>query len=137
MITCLNPETLNKFRALAIKSVDQIEVGKTYYSNAYPESFTVTAILSKNDYYRLRDMSNHVKDEDIPNRWLEYDNSWGGKSYLSVRDRNIGASYNPWLIFDNENLAKAANEMIRLIDEKDEGPELDEGFEHYEHEVKE
>jgi hypothetical protein len=91
-------ELFQSFRAKAITSLDQLEIGKTYYSNTYPRSFTLKEFF-----------------KDDLDTWLVTED--GGKS--SSSDRNIGTSYNPWLIFENEEDANACREQLVITHERD------------------
>ena len=79
-------ELFDSFRAKAITDPSQLERGKTYYSNTYPDKFTLFE-LSQDDL-----------------GWWMHDE---GTGKWSCHDRNIGSSYNPWLLFENEEDAKA------------------------------
>lgn len=51
-------------------------------------------------------------DEEI--RWIIYETVDGTRSHMSVRDHNIGAHYNPWLLFENPEDATAYYEQINV-----------------------
>tara|TARA_Y100001951_G_C11281519_1_gene265700 strand:+ start:1076 stop:1405 length:330 start_codon:yes stop_codon:yes gene_type:complete len=100
-------EIFAAFKALSIKSVDQIKLGKTYYGNHIRE-FKALGILTEKGYYKS--LHRVVIDADDTNPFciITDDNS------VFLRDNNIGASYNPWLIFENKALAKACKEMLKV-----------------------
>lgn len=85
------------FRKLAV--TDTLIVGETYYSNSYPEQFTVKRLLTNTEHYKKCGLVwTHQNGDEIG--WFEIEN---GRSY-SLRDCNINASYNPWLIFKTQTL---------------------------------
>jgi hypothetical protein len=97
-----NEDIFAKFRALAITDVNQLEIGKTYYSNSESFPITVEAILTWNE---LRKRNGHERifdasPEDNELGWIVY----GPEEYdrMSLRDHNVGDSYNPWLLFADE-----------------------------------
>lgn len=103
MALSFNVDVFAKFKALAISKPEQIEIGTTYYSNGHPAMFTVVRILTEAEYDAVVGITSRTSTDPTP-RWIEYQsyNSFDGKpypSYISLLDRNIGASYNPWLIF--------------------------------------
>lgn len=87
------------FKALSIKEESEIEIGRTYYTNSYPASFTVIGFETRaeND---IRHGFPKREYENDKNEWMVTGpNEWNTKS---MSDLNIGASYNPWLMFANE-----------------------------------
>jgi len=111
-LICLTPDVFENFRSVAITDPTKLEVGKTYYSNMYPEVFTIEELQTENEHNKDRGLALKEEDSDEP-RWIKYDHRNGyGPSYISTRDRNMGAKYNCWLVFDDEHLAAAAKKMI-------------------------
>lgn len=86
--------TFQKFYAKAVKSVDEIVIGKTYYSNIGPHEFTVLSLENDADYHKSVGLVGGYDQIE----WIHYGGFWP----ISLRDRNIGAHYNPWMIFENE-----------------------------------
>lgn len=78
---------------------DTLIVGETYYSNSYPSEFTVKRLLTNGEKYKSIGL---VYDRGDVNElgWFETETG----SIFSLRDNNIGASYNPWLIFKSASL---------------------------------
>lgn len=138
MALSFNVDVFAKFKALAISKPEQIEIGTTYYSNGYPEMFTVVRILTDAEYDAVVGITSRTSTDPAP-RWIEYQsyNRFDGKpylSYISLLDRNIGASYNPWLIFAQPwDRADCVRELIvsRYTSEQDRKFEelLDQAFE--------
>lgn len=107
-----NQQLYTAFRALAVTNVNDLEVGKTYWSNGTDE-FTVEKLLTDKEqrieWLKLTEFDIGIDDsDDIDIRWIGTTNG----RWLSTQDNNIGESYNPWLIFDNEALATACREKL-------------------------
>ena len=89
---------VNVWREKAITEINQLEIGKTYYSNTEPKKFTVVEIISTREHYRRCNIESWKTKHDDLKRIVSRDPD----RTFSMSDRNIGASYNPWLVFDNE-----------------------------------
>ncbi len=94
------------FRPLAITEVSQLEVGKTYWSNIWEGPKVLWKVLSDREFDAHRGFISSHEDEGRASHWLIFEDGW----YQSTWDANIGASYNAWLIFDNEEVAKECRE---------------------------
>lgn len=91
---------LAEWRKRAITDLSQIVVGKTYYANIYPREFTVAAIISNLEAVkRFSPIPPNREDVDDPDA-LESVLTEDGQ-VLSIKDHNVGASYNPWLWFSS------------------------------------
>jgi len=100
----------NKFKKLAIGEETQLKIGEVYYTNSYPEKFVLNEIF------------HHDGDKD---KLIITDSG----DTLFLKDNNIGASYNPWLIFEKEEDSKACKEELVITYEYDEGyDDWDEGY---------
>jgi hypothetical protein len=87
-----------KHRALAITDVKDLVVGNTYYSNGCNlKSFTIKELLTNQQCYAL-DNSNYQDPNANEIGWILTEDG----NTFSLHDKNVGASYNPWLIFDTE-----------------------------------
>ena len=89
------------FRKKAVTDRSKLVIGKTYYTNlgmSRPAKFVVERVESE-----VWEKDNRV--------WWILDRE-GYKHFL--RDHNIGASYNPWLIFDNEEVAKECMSKLKV-----------------------
>jgi hypothetical protein len=87
-----------KHRAAAITDVKDLVVGNTYYSNSHSlNCFTIKALITNQQSYALIGSNYHGENYDEIGWILTED----GNSF-SLHDKNVGASYNPWLIFDTE-----------------------------------
>lgn len=110
-----NQETFAKFRALAITEVDKFIIGKTYYSNTYPDNFIFLGWEERNP--KLPDIEDNSYFGPHRNLLMRIQIKYiGGKDKTKLQncpDRNIGVSYNPWLIFDSkEILLQCKKELI-------------------------
>lgn len=110
-MACVYDEVVfGKFKDLSVKSADEFVVGQTYYTNCYPEEFTFMGLETKkqNDIRHSFDPRDYYDDSPT---WIVYGpNEW---DTMSLSDKNVGASYNPWLIFSNES------DAVRCRDELD------------------
>lgn len=99
---------VEKHRQKAITSAEQLVPGETYWSSFYKDSFTFIKLLTTRESYALDDLTS--SDESI--HWMLTLYAFKQEpSSESLRDNNIGASYNPWLIFKNEQ------DMLDYLDE--------------------
>lgn len=114
MACVYNEEIFQKFRELAVTDPSKIEVGKTYFSNSWPERFTVKRVATELEFtkeYSYYDPSSKY-DNAIP-RWFHYVNEYG-ETFNSLQDRNCGASYSPWLIFEDKETAERCREELQV-----------------------
>jgi hypothetical protein len=109
-------EIFAEFRAKAVTDIDGFVVGKTYYCNSYPSEFVFKRLLQKKESYARHGL---VNEECELFSFLTEDGS-----DFSLTDRNIGASYNPWLIFDNPAVAQECRDKLVIKMVKDEWDDL-------------
>ncbi len=93
-----------KYRALAITDENKFVEGKTYYSN-YAGEFIFVKISTDNTINAKAIISQNGDN-------------------LFCKDNNIGASYNPWLIFDNKETCEACNNEL-ITDDYDDYDDYD------------
>lgn len=102
-------EVFEKFRAIAVTDANQIEVGKTYYSNCRRGPITVLKILTDKESRIRKELPVDETTDDEKPRWILHGvDTWDTES---LWDNNIGASYNPWLLFEREE------DMLRCVEE--------------------
>lgn len=109
-------ELFEIFRKLAITDVDDFVIGNVFYR--YAEKFTLTHLETTAQYYLLCGLriGDLVETEFTELRWYRGITEEGYKIVGSLRDNNIGASYNPWLIFSNEDIyRKYTSEFIPTV----------------------
>jgi hypothetical protein len=112
MATIYNQETFQKFRALAVTKIEDIEFGKTYYTNTWPESFVAFGLLTSREHYENVGLEyTHSNGDKIA--WIVTDPT-DPNSAQSLADLNVTASYNPWLIFANEEDAIACRKELEV-----------------------
>ena len=119
-------EKFREFKKLSVQDVSELEIGQTYYSNTWPTEFTVRELLT---YGQLDDRLGH---ERHPNHdmiaWIVYGPE--KDDYCSLADRNVGNSYNPWMIFkDKETRDRCEREMPVTYDSSDDFWEYDDPWE--------
>lgn len=105
----------NKFRDLAITDASQLHVGQTYYTNSYPDQFTVIRLETDKRHRAGRGLSVSSSDDDTELRWVVVEDGIGSTRSMSLYDHNVGSSYNPWLIFDNCKLAQLCRDQLEVV----------------------
>lgn len=95
MSTHYDETVFQKFKALAISDPKQLVIGKTYYSNIHPTEFKI---------------------KSFSEMWIVDENSYE----FSLRDRNIGAHYNPWLIFETKETRDLCETELTVVIEMDD-----------------
>ena len=114
-------EVFEKYHALAISNPSQFVEGKTYYSNSYPEKFTFRGLQTNAEHYDSVGLVwKHAGGDEVEWVIAEYElfNNQPTTDSLSLSDRNIGAHYNPWLIFEDEAVMNACKEELEVTYEK-------------------
>jgi hypothetical protein len=81
-----NESIFQKYRALAITEQKDLVIGRTYYTNSWIKQFTLRGFTEVGGTPWFLHSEN-IGDEEQQN---------------SLHDKNIGASYNPWLVFADE-----------------------------------
>lgn len=118
-----DPSIFDLYKVKAIQKVEDLKIGETYYSVLDPEEFVLMELVTTKEMYRRLRINAYVFDNK-PNklRWMRVKLINGtserdADEYVSLEDRNIGSSYNPWLIFDNKEVAEEyrANIMPTLL----------------------
>ena len=130
-------EIYRRWRRQAITSADEIQVGEEYWSNSYPSHFRVLRKLTEHAHNIMIQMERYLETGNWNEDLLEFlDNSrpaWllvellqenerpsnQKTTVVSLRDRNVGASYNPWMIFPSQELAKACSQELQVTFEAD------------------
>lgn len=89
-----------KWREKAITKVEDLKLGETYYTNSPSSgsSFKITRFLTWQEHWRELNFSDWDK-ASTEIGWFQTDKG----DVWSLRDNNIGASYNPWLLFARES----------------------------------
>lgn len=93
------------FRKKAITDKSKLVVGNTYYIDNYGK-VKLLRFLTNNEEYALSHLT-YMGDEGDSIDWIEiehFDEYYKAVKTctISLKDNNIGASWSPWLIFDNE-----------------------------------
>ncbi len=118
MTVLYDKEMFKKFHALAVTKVEDLEIGKTYYSNTYPEEFVLKRIMTKEDVYIASGLdTNKLSQSDRENlTWILTETQESDFYKDSLIDKNFfhdgTRGYNPWLIFDNKAIMEACREML-------------------------
>lgn len=123
----------NTIRAMAITDINDIKIGGIYYSNYANSKIMVKDVITYREMLLREGRSiEMVSPTRLTNKWLvvvnlDYYDSEGlsramgamedwemekGEYFVSAHDNNIGASYNPWFIFDSkEALVRCVKEL--------------------------
>lgn len=109
-------EMFEVFRELAITDYNDLVVGQTYYTNTYPEKFVLKDLLTYNQSSMRNGHSKCIWSDPFKIGWILTED---GTTH-SLNDKNIGASYNPWLVFDNECLAILCRKLLKVDFVEDE-----------------
>lgn len=94
---------VDKYRALAITNVEELIVGNHYFGYGGKE-FTIVEIITYNESYARQGLVYEHKNGNELAYIVADDPHHFNAGYL--KDNNIGASYNPWLIFKDRETAK-------------------------------
>lgn len=118
MALIYNEDIFRKFKDLSIKSVDELVVGETVYSNFDPEKpMPILALIT--DYQNGLRMERPVSnDDDNDPRWVVTGRDKWDK--FSLHDYNVLASYNPWLLFKTQDLARQCAEELQVLYQYDD-----------------
>lgn len=109
-MACVYDENIfAKFKSMSIQSVDALVIGETYYTNSNPEKFTLRSLETGSQNSKRHGFTDRVHNEDEIG-WAVY--GPGEWDTMSLRDSNVGASYNPWLIFSREEDAIQCREEL-------------------------
>ena len=92
-----NWDIFNKYHELAVTKQEDLVIGQTYYTNTYPEQITIQKIY----------------ENDISIRADGIDEA-GKETHVYLHDFNVGASYNPWMLFADKQIAKQCEEELRV-----------------------
>lgn len=100
---------VNEWRAKAITKAEDFIQGEKYYAES--SEFIFVELVSEYDaYVQEQDLNdpdtinwlNRIKPSKEELSWFKGDYN-GALRIGSLHDNNIGASYNPWLMFDNRD----------------------------------
>lgn len=106
-----------KFRALAVTNFKDIKIGDVLYSNFRGSEAIVVGRFATNDD-ALSDVGNKRMNEDSVG-YINWFIDTNGKFY-SLNDNNVEASYNPWLLFRNEEDRDRCVEELKVSYNSDE-----------------
>lgn len=99
-----NQNIFNKYKAKSIKSLLEFVPGETYYSNIN-ETFIFNNLGFRHDGRWDARITKVVNARD---------------GWLCAGDLNIGASYNPWMVFKNKQDAEDCLKELRVSYEPDD-----------------
>jgi hypothetical protein len=106
---CYHQDYVNEWRAKAITKIEELIPGETYYKEVEkrPEGVVslpikIVRFLTTKESYQLSNTPTNLALDDEQLLWFECE--YCGKTrILSLHDNNVGASYNPWLMFKDPN----------------------------------
>lgn len=115
----------SNFKNFSVKTADELEIGKTYYTNSYPEKFVLRGLINDTMLEVSRASRNEKGNEYVASalNGVRMENpTWfiTDKFKLhSLHDLNVGASYNPWLIFGDKDMADACKKHMKITYDDD------------------
>lgn len=115
-----DPELFQSFRERAITKVEDLEIGKTYWSNWFNGPLILEGLMTDEEFRQFMNFTYSEVSDSTP-KWMKFTNGETG----SLNDHNIGNSYNPWLIFDNEETATECREQLEIDYDRDWVDDLD------------
>lgn len=103
---------LDKFRAVAVTSIEDIKVGQTYYSNN-GQTFTVLEVIDDAEHdRRVHNGKYGGREGSYWARTTEDSAMFVG--WASLADRNVEQSYNPWLLFESKEMAELCAYFLKI-----------------------
>lgn len=121
---------VDKWRAKAITTVEKLTSyphRHVFYSNNGSDAFTLVRLLTNAEHWKA-DNFPYTYDGDAPDEiaWMEIDSfsRFAPRSH-SLKDCNIGASYNPWLVFDNKEDRDAYEAELEITYTRDHWDDWD------------
>lgn len=109
-------DVFEKYKALSVQNASEIEVGMTLFSNSYPEEFTVLSIETQKQHDIRHEFELKENYKDGP-AWLGYgENKF---DQVSLSDRNVTSSYNPWMLFKDKETMITCREELTVSYEND------------------
>lgn len=103
---------VSKYRALAITNVEDIVEGGVYYGR-HGDEFTIVKLMTNAQYYAFRGLEWEYEHNANEIGWMLTNNDYISCS-ASLADNNIGASYNPWLIFKDKKTAMEYYDGLKI-----------------------
>ena len=88
-------KVFQSFRSRAITKATDLVVGKEYFSNIWPDRFVIKEITTDDTLHFPCVITTEGRE-------------------VFLGDMNVGESYNPWMIFDNEATAKECEEILKI-----------------------
>ena len=108
MTMIYDEEIFQKYRALAITDINDLVIGERYYTNDGYD-FTLLELISDKELYRRENFDDWFDRSDYLN-WIVPDKGYP----FSLKDHNVGASYNPWLVFDTKETCDQCKEELKI-----------------------
>lgn len=127
----LNPLTQQEYREKAITDPNDLVIGGTYYLNLEHKVIPIKLLELYTHKEHYNSIGLETNDESTDYRWakVEYINDSNGNPFISLFDSNVGACYNPWMMFENYYDALGAAQDIKIDWETDDWyPEFEEGY---------
>ena len=117
-----NHSICNEIANTAVANVEEIDIGKTYWSNynTLRDGFLVLGFASNEDMSKWGVLSIPRYGEERKNaRAIVVENN-GKRSVLFLNDYNIGAHYNPWFIFSTKEACDECMGRLEILVERNE-----------------
>ena len=102
----------------AITNVDDLVIGQTYFSNYNQEEFILLELITDAEHWKrwckIVEIPNDIERDDTKPAWFVAKKPDGEIVMQSLCDRNIGASYNPWMIFVSKEALEEYNKVQEI-----------------------
>jgi len=124
----------------ALSKIEEIEIGTTYFSNSFTvgsQGFEIVRLLTDKEHWSVWNKSRGMSEDSMFTKsdeveWFEIRDEDGSPAWHSLTDCNVGASYNPWLIFRTKEALEAYEKLQVITYSRDE---LDDWLDYeYDHE---
>lgn len=109
MALIYNEALFQEFRAKAITKVEDLVIGETYCGNC-ERPFILKEIISDKELWTRRSRLDLISNKSDDPAWIIGDDGF----MISLHDHNIGASYNPWLIFSDKEISDQCREELTV-----------------------
>ena len=94
-----NKQTQNKYRGQSVQNITEIKIGDMLYGRSGGKK--IKEIITDKENSRRKGLSySHPSDGN----WIVFE---GQNYFQSSLDLCIGTEYNPWMVFKDEEIAKA------------------------------
>ncbi len=108
---------MSAWRDKAITDLSKIVIGQTYHTNLHADPIEIKEILTTREMYiRTGLTTQYVSEPALEAAVFRVgDKIDSVMHYIHPADYNIGARYNPWMLFEKEEDARACRNELRVV----------------------